>query len=192
MKKELPALTEMDEDLADTCATILRLQDERQSLQNDAKLCREEIQNGAVDKAAQVEAVLAGKPLSTNNKAVDRLAIVLQRISVIDQAIDDLFSRKMNLEMRASRKLCDLVRPEHDRIVDEMAKAVLSLHAASELYFDLTERIRRQGGSCGSLPNLNLNAVSHPKDHSSAAAYFLRSVRDAGLLKPAQLPEAIR
>ena len=189
----LPPLTEVDKEYGETLANRLRLQAERRELVAEAGRLRADIATGTVDDhSARVAAVIAGAPLTSVDASQQRLKEVLGRITVLDSAIAVLYRKADNDNFRASKRLCDTVREKHDSIVRDLAAKMIEIHAISDQYFGLLNAIETQGASTVSFPQLNLRAISHPQDHDSALGFFLRSVRDGGLIQNDELPEVLR
>jgi hypothetical protein len=186
----LPSLADVDAEYGETLANRLRLQAERLALIAEAGQLRADIASGSpAEQAARVASVMEGQPFVS---ASARLNEVLQRITVLDSAITGLYGRAQNELHRASRRLCDTVREKHDQIVKQIAIKMVEIHSISTEYFALLNAIEHQGASTGSFSQLNLRAISHPHDHYSMAGYFLRSVRDGGLITNDELPEVLR
>lgn len=159
---------------------------------DDAKRIDLERQSLAANiKEIEISAALAGRPLPNITSADEMLQKLRREIDVKTRATETLRSQIIGEESAASAKLCESIRPQHDEAVRDMVIATLALVAAAKVYHDLLDAVGSKG-STGSLPQLNLHGVPHYKDHSSPLAYFLRSVRDAGLITNKQIPEQLR
>lgn len=178
-----PLLEEIDSQLADA-------NKRRTQKIADARTAKEVLQGHESDTTA-VDAVIAGKPLPVTVSREETYHAALREIVVIDKAIDNLHSKRMHEKAVASRKLCELVRPEYEKIVSNLAKTLLELNERAGDYYKFMDAVESKGSAC-SLPQFYTNAFSHPKDHSSPLGYTLRTMRDAGLIKANDVPVDLR
>lgn len=139
----------------------------------------------------EMAAALSGKPMPDTNELDQRLAQLQRGLYAKKRAASILAGRVMREQMMASRKLCELKRPQFDQIVRELANNLLAVNKSAERYYALTDSINAVG-SAASLPLPNMSAISNGRDRYSPLGFFLRDARDAGITKTSEIPEPLR
>jgi hypothetical protein len=162
-----------------------------------------------VAEAAVIRARIQESP-STGNVAENRVRQILGEPSLPDSAPDMARLEQLLLELndlnkaigildgaiqaektRASRMVCEAVRPEVTKLGTAFAKAFLALHTAQHAYHDYLDQIQDTGASVSSLPHVFISGLGSSRDRSGTFMYGTKDFIEAGYLTPSDMPKVL-
>ena len=151
---------------------------------------RNEGRRGPIDQAAQ--ALLAGKKF----KDIDGDIALFQaeypklckRRSVVARAVELQNKVLQEEKTRASREICEKVKPEYQFIVARLAKNMIALGEAMVADITFFDSLRSGGVAHGSLTRMNVGALGDPREYHSRLAMWLQQAITFGLIDEATVP----
>jgi hypothetical protein len=193
-KSKLPTLPEVSPELAAAIQVRNRILTELRDTKVKTADLRASISQGMTSDGqdSRVAAILAGQKTAEPEGDLQRLGELVRRIEDLNAAGEAQATAIRDLERRASAKLCDSVRAEHDKLAAAICTKLLELHTLQSTYTDLLDAITDQGASTTSLPILQSSMLEHPKYRDSAVAYLFRDAAKLGHMAASKVPEALR
>jgi hypothetical protein len=193
-KSKLPALQEVSLELTAAIQIRQRILTELRDMKVKTADLRSSISQGLASEGqeSRVAQILTGQPPAKPEADLKRLAEMSQRIEDLNAAAEAQGTAIRDLERRASAKLCDTVRDQHNKIASAICAKLLELHALQSTYTDLLDAITDRGASTASLPILQSRLLEHPKYYDSALGYCLRDAAKLGHMNASKIPEALR
>ena len=89
---------------------------------------------------------------------------------------------------RASREICEKVKPEYQFIVARLAKNMIALGEAMVADITFFDSLRSGGVAHGSLTRMNVAALGDPREYQSRLAMWLQEAITFGLIDEETVP----
>ncbi|GLS34512.1 hypothetical protein GCM10010869_01000 [Mesorhizobium tianshanense] len=124
-------------------------------------------------------ALLGDSPSSKSSKR-KAIADARHRIAVGETALAEIQKRRLALETKSNKAVCDAVRPE---VAKRVAALVAALQAADVAHGELNElilAIEAEGVSWASLGPIRPFFMGDHRDAQRRVATYIKDVRDAG------------
>ena len=182
-----------DETFVAETAKLEDLRRQLQSAEDDLRVVNQkvaEIRSRALDVAA--EALLAGQSASNtdvpDHKAVQRQVDILRRAVAKQEGI------VRAARSHASAALCERLKPNHRRMVNDIATALVALGNAIQAEVDLRRRLQAEGVSfAGALPPMPLRtramaAGEDPRHRGGMISWWMRDAVNQQLIDESVIP----
>ncbi|MER9900105.1 hypothetical protein [Mesorhizobium sp. M0130] len=175
----MPSLEDSSPAYAALLAKRLELNVSRGDLQTERRKLEKEIA-ADTSKAVLRPAIanLLGDDEDSKSHNFKRISEIHRSVADIDVALEVLRERIAVERGKASRIVCDAVRPEYQKRAAVVAKALETVQAARASYDDLRNQFEAEDISWGSLGPLTLGWLGDPRD--GHIPRFLNDVREAG------------
>ncbi len=144
--------------------------------------------NSLTDRASQL---LAGEDASEADHSGlrDSLAGLRDRLNVVRRAIEIQESTVTEERLRASREICDRLRPAHHTLVAKIAAHLAALGHALVAEEEFADRLREGDVAfSGLLRRMNIPALGDPRERYSRIAAWLREAVDYGFIAENEIP----
>lgn len=161
----------------------------------EAAIIRARIQVAPSDgnaAAQRVAAILGEAPISNSPPDLPRLEALLTELRDLNSAISILNGTIYHERNVASRKVCDVVRPESDRLGKLFARAYLALHDAHREYDEFIDSVERSGVNTSSLNRVTPHWLGASRDPCGGYHYALNELVEAGYASKTDLNVAVR
>jgi hypothetical protein len=192
-KVAVPSLDEVVPELSEAKRLRERIQIESRKVKAEAAELRASLSQGtSAAQLSRVEIILSGAQPPEPEADVQRLAVMHRRIADLDAAAEAQSRIISMLEGRASVKICESVRGQHNKLATEICSKLLEVHGLHARYTALLEAMTDKGASTSSLPVLQSRLLEHPRYRESALGYALRDAVKLGHIAKKQIPEALR
>ncbi|MER9596685.1 MULTISPECIES: hypothetical protein [unclassified Mesorhizobium] len=174
----MPSLEDSSPAYAALLAKRLELSVSRGDLQTERRKLDKEIAADTSKALRPAIANLLGDDEDSKSHNFKRITEIHRAVADIDVALDVLRERIAVERGKASRIVCNAVRPEYQKRAAVVAKALETVQAARASYDDLRNQFEAEDISWGSLGPLTLGWLGDPRD--GHIPRFLNDVREAG------------
>lgn len=140
----------------------------------------------------RVRAILGEPQVPDISPDMVRLGELLKHLHDKKIAYDILDRRLQDRKQSASRKVCEIVAPEHSKLAKRFAACIIDLHAAHTDYVRFCDAVTNTGASTTALQPVWPTHFGHPSDSSGAYHYALQDFVDSGHLAKKDVPEVVR
>lgn len=174
----MPSLEDSSPAYAALLEKRLELNVSRDALQAERRKLEKEI---AIDTSTALRPAIAnllGDDEDSKSYNFKRIAEIHRAVADIDVALEVLRERIAVERGKASRIVCDAVRPEYQKRAAVVAKALETVQAARADYEDLRNQFEAEDVAWTSLGPLTLGWLGDPRD--GHIPRFLKDVREAG------------
>lgn len=151
-----------------------------------AKYARTQDQNALLSEAT--ERLMAGETVAPLADPRELEALEVKRLA-LQRAIELQKSILQSEKSRASRIICEALRPEHREISRDLINAVIALGHSVHREIRFREELARTGADAIGLPAMPFDQVGDPVDPGSPIRIFLRSAVELGVITRAEIPD---
>ena len=179
---KIPDITEVSPELRDEQARYDQLVERENEVGQKVRKLRSMKNDGELtsDSGVLVDLVLAGKEVPTSIDIESELKRGMAEWHAIESAKEIQVRKIEESKKAAERKLCDSLRPEHDKLVTRLCKSLAETHAAYIELFRMKRHLAGNGiGFCG-LFAVEPEFLDPPTDRTTHFADFFRDAKTAG------------
>jgi plasmid stability protein len=191
----IPTPNELNPHLAELKAKRNSLHTQKTAKVAETAIIRARIQDSPRQGNAaenRVRAILGEPLLPESAPDMPRLEALLVELNTINAALGTLDNRIQVENAKASRLVCEAVKPEVTKRATAFAKALIDLHAANLEYDRYLDEVENTGANISSLNRVFLPFIGASRDSCGGYHYSMREFVDAGIIARSQMPEIIR
>lgn len=146
----------------------------------------------ATNSNNRVAQILGIPTRSTGDETTRELQETLRDLEAYNNALDMLDSQISAEETRASRAICEKLKPEHDKRVKEFGKKLVELYEAHRDYEQFIDEANANLRTIGSLNPIHISALGSTSDPSGSYFWGFREFTDAGHLPTSAVPDTLK
>jgi hypothetical protein len=136
------------------------------------------------EKETQVAAVLAGNSIPNDMDVETEMKKTFRELAVIQEANRVAQAQLAATQKAVARKICEGLRPEHDKLCKKLCAALTDAHSAWLELYAAKRALANQGAGFYGLFNPDpYEFLGSPTDKSTDFAEFMRDAARAGFCK---------
>lgn len=198
LKNKVHSLTESSAEyrnLSETKDNLIAREAEKRKQRSElaSRLSTEKRSPAQIERAQRVAALVGDVSVAERPDGHAELAKLDTEIADIKTALDILDSKLARERVTASKAICDVVRPEYQKIVSRMASALIEVDAAHREYVRFTNELTANNIAwSGFLRPVGLTFIGSPGDQHGRIANWMREAIEYRLISPDVLPKEMR
>lgn len=146
----------------------------------EIKILEAEIASDDTTELHPAVAALIDGEVSPKGKKRARIKELRHSLAVSSAALDEIAKRRLGLDNEANRAVSAAVRPEAERLLGKLVKALEAVDAAHQELGDLLVAVEVEGVSVGHLGSIRPYFLGDHREGGRRIPTYIKEIKDAG------------